>query len=468
MAFQHFGSIGKWLGLAALLLFFTAMPDVAHAACDNACSDNASMDTPLCQMGGGGPSGMCILTNIVETIRMTMMDASEQFFQAIINSGISAIFRAALTLYIGILGLFYIVGMAQMHPYDMVTRMIKVIIIAMVVGPGGWTFFNTYVGGLFRSGLDELMSDISGLMVTTVSSLMSSTVDLSAMDVSNYSTGTNNPFLPLDLLVGQILKPGTFATMNAAAGDGGAGWGVAYIGVFVFGLFYLVGAIAKAMWIYLLSLLTTSFLIGLAPIFIVFMLFQRTKSMFDNWLKAMISFSLQPLFLFLFLALFASIMSTAMDNLVKAPACLVTNYVGESSATTFSHWVFVPKTGGCADPTAVCEATESGYKAISGNQAQCDQLNQDVSEMLPELLIFFLLGYICWHFADFVIDMAQLISGSFALNLSQTTGFLHGAGNALQSYFKSSITGPIQSSMSGGSDANAPNVGGRGGPTRTS
>lgn len=447
----------RWVLLAICLLAWIGVPDTAQAAaasCSNACSDNAALGTPLCQIGSAGtPTGMCILTNIVGTIRVTMMDASEQFFKAIVNSGISEIFRAALTLYIGILGLFYIVGMAQMQPYDMVTRLIKVIIIAMVVGPGGWAFFNQYVGGLFREGLDELMSEVSGLMVTTVSSLMTgSAIDLGAMRVSNYSMGENNPFLPLDLLVGQILKPGTFAILTAAKNDGGAGWGLAYIGVFAFGLLYLVGAIAKAMWVYLLSLLTTSFLIGLAPIFIIFMLFQRTKSMFDNWLKALISFSLQPLFLFLFLALFASIMSTAMDGLMKAPACLVTNYTGQEQAGTYSRWVFVPKDGsGCAQPSIVCEARESGYVAVgagTANQTYCDQLNKDVSDMFPELLIFFLLGYICWHFADFVVSLAQLIAGSFAINFaSETKGFLHGAGSTLQSYFTNTIKGPMQNAF---------------------
>jgi type IV secretory pathway VirB6-like protein len=60
---------------------------------------------------------------------------------------------------------------------------------------------------------------------------------------------------------------------------------------------------------YLMATIARFVLYGLGPIFISFALFNQTRSLFDGWLKQLISFTLQPVFLFMFLGMFHTILN---------------------------------------------------------------------------------------------------------------------------------------------------------------
>jgi hypothetical protein len=54
---------------------------------------------------------------------------------------------------------------------------------------------------------------------------------------------------------------------------------------------------------YCLAFLSLAVMISLAPFFITFLLFERTKSMFDNWLSTMFNYMMQPTILLIFILL---------------------------------------------------------------------------------------------------------------------------------------------------------------------
>jgi hypothetical protein len=69
-----------------------------------------------------------------------------------------------------------------------------------------------------------------------------------------------------------------------------------------------VFAVSNAVLLYLTAQVFISILFVLGPIFFVFTLFSQTKEMFDNWLKQLIGFSLQQIFLLTTLAFFNMLM----------------------------------------------------------------------------------------------------------------------------------------------------------------
>ena len=56
------------------------------------------------------------------------------------------------------------------------------------------------------------------------------------------------------------------------------------------GFVVFIAAIIKALILYLLATLSISLLLIVAPIYISFMLFEKTKPLFDAWIKSLISF----------------------------------------------------------------------------------------------------------------------------------------------------------------------------------
>ena len=59
-----------------------------------------------------------------------------------------------------------------------------------------------------------------------------------------------------------------------------------------------VSVFVRSLVTFMLSITAVAFLISLSPIFMSFMLFNTTYSLFDNWLRFLVSYSLQPMIIF--------------------------------------------------------------------------------------------------------------------------------------------------------------------------
>lgn len=93
---------------------------------------------------------------------------------------------------------------------------------------------------------------------------------------------------------------------------GGYGAGIiVFIFAFASGVFIITLAI-RIVHVYIIAIMVIYFLAFLAPLIIPAALFQYTKDIFDNWLKQIISFSLQPVILFGFLAVLFAVSDFVM------------------------------------------------------------------------------------------------------------------------------------------------------------
>lgn len=87
------------------------------------------------------------------------------------------------------------------------------------------------------------------------------------------------------------------------------------------GIFYFLFALFKALLAYLISIIMTALLIFLAPIFICFILFNLTKPIFNRWLKQLVGFALQPVLLFMVLAIFNVFIVMSLYSVLNFSAC---------------------------------------------------------------------------------------------------------------------------------------------------
>ncbi len=78
--------------------------------------------------------------------------------------------------------------------------------------------------------------------------------------------------------------------------------------------FLMISATIRALHIFLASSMAIIILVFISPITITAILFKKTENIFKGWVKQLIGFSLQPMILFAYLAIFISILDTTLTG----------------------------------------------------------------------------------------------------------------------------------------------------------
>ena len=115
------------------------------------------------------------------------------------------------------------------------------------------------------------------------------------------ATGPGSPGI-----LGMMLAPQTLSKLFSLLF---VDWmGFIYIILFFFALYFLIIIFFDAAVIYLTALIAIGMIITMGPIFICFLLFGITRSLFENWLRQLISYAIQPIILFTGLVLISMIL----------------------------------------------------------------------------------------------------------------------------------------------------------------
>ncbi|AHX11742.1 cagA exotoxin family protein [Neorickettsia helminthoeca str. Oregon] len=209
-----------------------------------------------------------------------------------------------IVLYLITYGLSFLLGIIRDPRSDVVMRVAKIAFILLLVSDYSWHFFGETIFNLFINSSNELIYYFTG--------------NLSG------KYAPDNTFEFLDRTAGVILTNQFWLRMLALFLAGPAGWLV--MAIILWGVFLFFSCIIEAMIVYLMILIATGLLFLLAPLFIAFLLFQRTKPLFEGWLKMLISFALRPIFIFGTLALLNAIMMAALygiNNFGVCPGCIL-------------------------------------------------------------------------------------------------------------------------------------------------
>ena len=81
--------------------------------------------------------------------------------------------------------------------------------------------------------------------------------------------------------------------------------------IFIFG-FFMLAAVIRALHIFLSSITAIILMVFISPLIIPLVLFEKTTNIFKGWLKQLISFTLQPMILFAYTAIFIMIMDKTL------------------------------------------------------------------------------------------------------------------------------------------------------------
>lgn len=200
---------------------------------------------------------------------------------------------ALLTLYVMFTGFSFLIGNVNFTHTELIVRVLKVSIVSILLSStDSWQFFNDYLFVYFVDGVQEILRIIK--------------------EASNTGPGSSS-------LIALMIAPQTMAKLFSLLFVDALGF--IYIFFYLIALYFIFMLIFKATIIYLTALITIGMIITMAPIFICFILFGITRSLFENWLRQLISYAIQPIILFTGLAFISMIIRTEIYSTLGFAVC---------------------------------------------------------------------------------------------------------------------------------------------------
>ena len=200
-----------------------------------------------------------------------------------------------LVLYIVIFGIMFLFGLIKIDYVDFLIRVIKIAVIITVTGPDNAKFLYTYVFQGFSKTSSYLIAMATG-------------------------QSPSNPFGFLSQSVAALLLDGiTYFKLLSLVFQGEIGI-IAFV-IIVMGIFKFASGIFSAFEIFLTSFIGLAGCFILSPIFICFILFDKTRYLFDGWFKSMVKFTIEPVILFIGMIILNALLVSLIQQIFNFSAC---------------------------------------------------------------------------------------------------------------------------------------------------
>lgn len=375
-----------------------ALPAVAPAA---AAAAVAATNTDTCTdiagnreraFNGNGQPGL--LSEIYSFIKDVVGTATQKLFSAFTdNQAYQNAVYAATVLMVVFFGIAFTIGIVQVSFQQVLTRMVKIGLIAAVISPSGWTFFSNYVVKFFMDGTDDLVKGVIQIGAGTTTLLPANAT----------------PFFQLDKLGDFLIQPDTIINIMGATFAGGP-YGMMMGGLMAIAVWGFISLLIKALRVYAVTFVGRSLLLGVAPIFIVFLLFDKTRQMFTSWLQALIALSLQPILMFTFLSFFMILIESAAKDMFSAELCWTeyANVQGTSDKPAF--WRFKAADGEVQTAALTWEGSiQCLIEGKTKDGKECPEFPVNIIDILS----FLILVYIAQRFADVIEKIANELANTY-------------------------------------------------------
>jgi len=220
------------------------------------------------------------ISDILNLVNTTIQNYTQTSYQAL-SSALAPTLTLLMALYVAVFGIAHLTGHMPFDFWRTVRHMVVMVLVMTFVTQ--WDFFALYFGNLFTDGPGKLMA------------LM--------------SNGSGDP----NLLLGQVMDQGI---LSASAINQMAGWSTLGFLIVGYSVFYMTLACAAyALYLFVLSKLALAILLGLAPFFFLFLLFDTTRDFFTHYARQVFNFALIPIFTSAVLGLMLKIPQVALSRL---------------------------------------------------------------------------------------------------------------------------------------------------------
>ncbi len=164
--------------------------------------------------------------------------------------------------------------------------------------------------------------------------------------------------------------------------------------------------ILSALQTYAMCYVARALVLGVAPIFIIFLMFDRTKTLFQGWLNVLINFSLQPILMFTFLSFFIVMIQTATQSMFSTELCWTEGGAVSGSANRVAGWRFKDPTTNQAN---LSMSTWKGpMSCVISGDSNCPSFPMNIVDVLS----FMILVYIANQFMGVIQRISTELSNA--------------------------------------------------------
>ena len=288
--------------------------------------------------------------------------------------------KGLLSLYIMIYGMMFLIGMVQISQTDLVLRVIKIAFVAGLLNEKTFEFFNDYVFDFVTGFTDDIISNMAGY------------------SIFSGSTTISNPFMFLNEVMTKIFLSSTFIAQVLALLSMGMNGVIYFILIFVC-IVIVVIVLLRAIAIYLMAFMAITVLIGLTPLFLTFILFERTAHLFDNWVKFMFRYMLEPVVLLAGIIILTQLFTIYLDFVVGYSVCW---------KCALPIKLPFPSVPGVTPAFLDVEIFCFNWFAPWGFDHRSSQMGLNMQNMV----VLLMLAYCMWGYVDFSGNIVARLAGS--------------------------------------------------------
>lgn len=365
------------------------------------------------------------LQEIIDTVSATLDTIARNLFENIVSDPrFQNSVLAAIALYISFYGISFMFGFVPASFYVAFMRILKVSFVLLLFNDVAWSFlFDTTTGaglisGIFQDGVCYMIN---------VMLAIGQGEDPTFADC--YLGSPDEPFGLMNGIMSLLLSPRMFIIILSAFTTGPFGFILA-LGL-IGAVTYVLRMTLEALRIYVMYLIVKTLLFGLAPIFFTFMLFDRTKHIFEGWLSTLASISLQTVLIFAYLSFYVVLIESAAWDMVKGVDACYTKFanVGEGRPEDIQTWRFMVD--------GKMYEGQWSWKGIVDPTAD-PKLKPKLDMIFPinplKIMIFLLIAYIGYNMMNVVSGLANNLVGGINLGglggklNEKLSGFTQGGG----------------------------------------
>lgn len=275
---------------------------------------------------GTGSGGACYLTGVDHVFSQVICS-----FVTVLNDVLGKIYcsmqvaivdllKIVLTIYVMIFGVQLLMGLTQLNSREIMTRLLKIGGVWMFATQATWMIgyvFNFFIdlgssGIYWALGSIPISSSAFGTLPAVAANAPATPSTCIAQLYQTADWQQLHSVMPVYAFMDQLLYCSILAPLSTAS-LGVIGFFLAMIIVvppitmlLLYWLWSILSVLARGLISFLMGISALAFLITLSPIFLSLMLFKATYQFFENWLKYMISYSLQIIIVFACIAMWAT------------------------------------------------------------------------------------------------------------------------------------------------------------------
>jgi type IV secretory pathway VirB6-like protein len=344
-----------------------------------------------------------ILAFFLDPLRSELAAARMLVYNRMINLSFSKMGMALLSLYVVIYGVMFVTGLVEIKYNDLVMRLVKMGIILILISEDSWNFFSTYLFDLLEKGgiyISQLIFTTSG----DAENLAGANASFEAV-LFQFISNTFGMACSWQVWFG-------IATMM------GSPLGALFATAMGWSLLTMITITIEVVVIYAMSLVMISLLIAVAPVFIGFSLFDRTKSYFNRWYQQIFHFALQPTILIASISFFFAVIQSFLMSALPTNICKYVLRNVDFGLFTIKFMDYTPAA-------------------------------MNLSLIVPSIFAFYYLIHILDHISQFASEVSGTLTTAETSNLPT-----YGKGGALGVVFGENSGGSLATDVRGVMDKN--------------